>query len=119
MSYESMLRTGKRNATTVTIKREVETADGYGGYTTSTAVLYRRVPCRFNELNEKDIALLWDKQAVLANCVVYLEYVGGLQEDDMLIRDSDSREFNIKLVQDWDADRQMLRLTVLEQGRLE
>ena len=119
MSFESMLLAGKQKATYWKFVRRTETDDGQGGVTVSNTVLYRRVLVRVNALSEKEIAILWDKQAILANYKVYLEYISGLQEGDQGIDEADSKTYDIKLIMDWDKDNSMMRLAVSETGRLE
>jgi len=113
-----MLTQGKKNATFVNVKRITDTDDGQGGFSGGTpSVLYFRVPCRFNAMTEKEIALIADKQDVKAEYKVFLEYRSGIQEGDFLIKTDDNRQFNIKLIMDWDEDKRMMRLAVAEEGR--
>lgn len=109
-----MLTAGKARATKVNIRRKSLTADGQGGYTTSWSVLYRDVLCRFNAIPARDLALMMDKKAVYAEYNVYLEYRSGIQENDQLIRTDNSREYEIKFIQDWDEDQRMLKLGVTQ-----
>ena len=119
MSFRSMLKTGKKTASYSDIKREVLTEDEYGGYTTTWVIKHRRVLCRFNALSATTQALLWSKQATLADYYIYLEYLSDIKEGDRLIKMDDSREFEVKLKMDWDEDRSMLKLACLEVGRNE
>ena len=119
MSYRSMLKTGKKKPTYCNIKAKIRTSDNQGGFTTTWAIIYRRILCRFNALSSEEIAVLWDKQAILADYKVNLEYLSGIKEGNRLIKMDDSREFEIKLKMDWDEDNQMLTLACHEIGRLE
>lgn len=114
-----MLSAGKSNTTRVQIKREALSSDGYGGYTETWTALYRRIKCRFNALNYEEMEIIADKQGVKANYTVYLEYLSGIREGDRLVKENDLREFEIKLTTDWDKNKSMMKLFVLEVGRLE
>jgi len=46
-------------------------------------------------------------------------YLSAVKEGDRLIKTDDSREFEVKLIQDWDEDRNYMKLAVLEVGRNE
>lgn len=121
MSVRSMLKTGKANATYVNIKSSSSGAeDALGGYTgPSRAVIYTNVLCRFNALTTKEVAIFSDKQDVKANYYVYMEYMSGIKETDRLVKIDDGREFDVKLILDWDEDRNYMKLAVLEVARLE
>lgn len=112
MSYSSMLTAGKNKATYWKFIRRAETDDNQGGVTVTDAILHRRVLVRVNAMDEKEIAILWDKQAILAQYKVYLEYISGLQEGDQGIDEDTSKVYNIKLIMDWDQDNSMMRLAV-------
>lgn len=111
MSFRGLLNT------TVNIKRKTLTADGQGGHTSAWATIYRRVPCRFNALGSPETTLTYDKQAVFANYYVYLEHLTGIKEEDRLVLGS--REFEVKLIQDWDEANNYMKLSVLEIDRNE
>ena len=118
MSYETMLTTGKARPTYVNIKHQALTPDGYGGYTNTWAVLYRRVSARFNSMTSKEIQMLHDKQEVLADFSVNLKYRSGIKEGMALVKTDDNRTFEIKLVMDWDEDKTQLKLAVKENDKL-
>jgi len=137
MSFRSMLSAGKEQATRVNIKQETYLTggiykaykygqvtygpymtDSYGGYLKSWGVVHWRIPCRFNALTTKELGVVAHKQEVKADFSVYLQYISGIKEGDRLIDLSDSREYEISLVMDWDEDRSMMKLAVSEMGRL-
>ena len=118
MSIRSMLTTGKKGTSYISVKSEALTSDGQGGFSQTWTTTHRRIPCRFNAMTEKEIAYLWDQQAVQANYKVYMEYVSGIKENDRLVKQGDGREFDVKLVMDWDEDKTFLRLAVQEKDRL-
>jgi len=104
--------------TEVNVRRTTQVADGQGGYTTTTAIILRRLPCRFNALTSKDLMLAYDKQKVFANYVCFLEYESNVREGDELIKTDDSRVFEVKLKMDWDEKKNYLKLAVLELDRV-
>lgn len=103
--------------TEVNVRRTTNVADGQGGYTTTTAIILRRIPCRFNALTSKDLTLAYDKQKSFANFICYMEYVSEIREGDELIKTDDSRVFEVKLKMNWDEVKNYLKLAVLEKDR--
>lgn len=119
MSYRSMLTTGKKRKTFVNITSEQLVEDGQGGFVRTWTTIYKRILARMNALTTKEMQVLYQKQDVNANYTVNLEYLSGIEEGQRLVKLDDSREFAIKLVMDWDEDRDMLKLACLEVERLE
>ena len=117
MSYRSMLTKGKKNKTYVDIKGKTRTPNGQGGYVTTDSLKYSNILCRFNSLPKREEIMAYDKSTVFADYFVFLEYLSGVDEDDILVKTDDSREFAIKLIMDWDEDRNMMKLACLELGR--
>jgi len=103
---------------TVTIKRPTVTRDDLGGEgSTAYATLYARVPCRFESKTEKLGAIAYDKDAVFPDYFVYLEYRSGIKEGDRIYLGS--REFEIKLIENWSEQGKYMMLAVVELGRNE
>jgi len=118
MSYQSMLKTGKKNPTYVNIKRTSTSDDGYGGQTDgSPSILYYRILCRFNALSSEKIKALYDTLQTKAEFKVNLQYLSNLRERDTLVKMDDSREFDIVLITDWDEDNDQMTLYVTEKSR--
>lgn len=110
MSFESLLNNS------VTIKTPSYTTDAMGGKSATTwTTLHRRVKCRFNTLGSKEQLIAYDKPNVFADYVVYLKYLSDIHEGDRIYLST--REFEIKLIQDWDEKNDMMKLAVLELGR--
>lgn len=114
MSIASMIADAR---TEVDVRRITNVADGQGGYTTTTAIILRRIPCRFNAMTSKDLMLAYDKQKVFANYYCFMEYESEIREGDELIKTDDSRVFEVKLKMDWDEKKNYLKLAVLELDR--
>ena len=108
MSYRALLDK------TVTVKRETLTSDSQGGYTRTWTVVYRRVPCRFQSLLTRETTLAYDKQTTFANYLVYFEYL-DIQEGDRIFLDS--RQFTVKLIKDWDEQKNMMTVAAVEVDR--
>lgn len=104
--------------TEVNVRRTTNVADLRGGFTTTTAIILRRIPCRFNALTSKDLMLAYDKQKVFANYLCFMEYESEIREGDELIKTDDSRVFEVKLKMDWDEQKNELKLAVLEKDRV-
>jgi len=102
---------------TVSIKRLSLSGadDGMGGWdgTESYTVTHRRVKCRFNALPKREQVIAYNKKEVFANWYCYMEYRSGIQEQDRLYM-RDGREFEVKLLMDWDEAKNYLKLAVLE-----
>ena len=114
-----MLTTGKGNITKVNITQWVSVPDGAGGFVDTWAAIYFNITCRFNALPKREEIIAYNKTTVFANQYVYLMYLSAIKEGDRLIKTDDSREFEVKLIQDWDEDRNYMKLAVLEVGRNE
>jgi SPP1 family predicted phage head-tail adaptor len=106
MSFRNLLNQS------VTIQRRTDTTDDQGGYTNTWATLLRRVKCRFNALSSNEMAILYDKQKIIADFKVYLEYQSTIKEGDRIL--FGTRTFDIKLVNDWDEVNKYQRLYVAE-----
>ena len=119
MSIRSMLKTGKQNATYCNILDMTDISDDQGGYTSTDAVVYYDVLCRFNTLQTKESIIAYDKASTLADSLVFLEYLSGLKEGQRLKKLDDDREFTIKLIMDWDEDQNYMKLAVQEIERSE
>ena len=111
MSFARMMNT------TVNVQRATDTADGTGGYTTSTAIILRNIPCRFNALSTREMILAYDKPTVFANFICFMGYQEDIREGDVLIKCDDSRTFDVRLKMEWDEARNYLKLAVMERGR--
>jgi hypothetical protein len=90
MSYAGLL-THECNVT-----RTTRTADGSGGFVTTTAIIHRRVRCRFN---------------------VFMEAGRKILEGDILAKTDDSRQFDVRLRKNWDEQDKYLTLICEERGR--
>ena len=99
---------------TVDIKRQTLAADNQGGYTSTWATIYRRIPCRFNALATNELAFTYDKQVVTANYAVYLEPLDVREGDRLYLG---SRIFDVKLIMNWDEANKYTKLAVLEANR--
>lgn len=97
-----------------TIRREtLGAADGQGGYAASTwNLLYPNVRCRFESLPKNEEILAYDRVTVYPDYYVYLVYRSGIREGDRIYHDS--REFEIKLVENWSEQERYLQLAVTE-----
>ena len=112
MSFEALLDSF------VTIKHPTVTRDNLGGEGSTTwAILYTRVPCRFESKTEKLGAIAYDKDAVFPDYFVYLEWRSGIKEGDRIYLGS--REFEIKLIENWSEQEKYMMLAVVELGRNE
>ena len=111
MSFPSLL------IHTADVIRSVDTPDGKGGFTTATVTAMRRVPCRFNAMSAKTMALIADKLKVLAGFTVYMKGGVDIREGDVLLKNDDSRKFDVKLRENVDELGRMLKLTVSERDR--
>lgn len=110
MSFRSLLDS------TCDIKERSTTTDSMGGGGSPTwATLYRRVPCRFETLT-KDLQIqAYNKKTVYPDYYVYMEYHSGIKEGMRLFKGS--REFEIKLVEDWSEQGKKMKLAVTEETR--
>ena len=103
---------------TITIKHPTKALNDLGGEGSTTyAVLYTNVPCRFDSQTKKLEIIAYNKDAVFPDYFVYLEYRSGIKEGDRLYLGS--KEFEIKLIEDWSEQGEYLMLAVVELGRNE
>lgn len=109
MSFEALLDSS------VSIKRDSNTADEMGGFTTSLITLYRRVACRFETLTKKLEIMAYDKTAVYPDYYVYMKYHSGIKEGDYIYKGT--RKFEIKLIEDWSEQGKYMKLAVVELKR--
>ncbi len=87
--------------------------DGMGGFGTATwGDLYTRVKCRFETLQKKEMVMAYDKKEVYPDYFVYLVYRSGIEEGQRI--SFDSREFEIKLIENWSEQKKYLQLSVVE-----
>ena len=103
----------------VTIQQFTEgSADGMGGYTAETwSALYRRVPAQLVLANRGESMQIFgrDKELVLADYFIYLEYRSGIEEGMQVTWKG--RTFEIRLVQPWQEKGRYLKLAVVEKER--
>ena len=91
--------------------------DGAGGYTASSwGVLYAHVRCRFESLPKAEEALAYDKTITYPDYYVYLVYRSGIKEGMRIYHNS--RQFEIKLVENWSEQERYLQLAVTEIMRI-
>jgi SPP1 family predicted phage head-tail adaptor len=102
----------------VKIIRQTQTTDGQGGWTTADTVLYQRVKCRFEATMGRQEAGIYGTTVVMPDFYVYLNYTSGIKEGDRLV-DKNSKQFEIKLIDDWSKQQKYMRLAVSEIGRNE
>lgn len=117
MSYTSMLTAGKRKRTYCKYQEMVPSDDGQGGFTDVWTTVYPRLLVRMNALKGREQALLWQKQTILADYTIFLNYVTGIKTGGRLVKLDDARMFEIKLFMNYDEDSTMLRLECLESKR--
>ena len=90
--------------------------DGQGGFLAATwAILYNRVPCRFETLPKDEEILGYDKKVVYPGYYIYLVYRSGIKEGDRVYHNG--RQFEIKLVENWSEQERYLQLIVTELKR--
>jgi head-tail adaptor len=99
------------------VQRTTRTADGSGGFTTTTAIIHRRVRCRFNTMSSKEYAIWADKLGTLAGFVVFMEAGRKILEGDILVKTDDSRQFDVRLRKNFDEQDKYLTLICEERGR--
>ena len=88
-------------------------ADGMGGFAAATwAVLYNQIKCRFESLQKKEMVMAYDKKEVYPDYFVYLVYRSGIKEGQRIY--FNSREFEIKLVENWSERNKYLQLSIVE-----
>jgi len=101
------------------IRREVAGAvDGQGGYAASTwAILYNNVPCRFETLSRDKYEEIfgYDKKVVYPGYYIYMVYRSGIKEGDRVYHNS--RQFEIKLTENWSEQGRYLQLIATEIDR--
>jgi hypothetical protein len=90
--------------------------DGQGGFLPATwAILYNNVPCRFETLWRDEEILAHDKKTVYPRYYFYIVYRSGIKEGDRIYHKS--RQFEIKLVENWSEQNEKLQLEVTELKR--
>ena len=90
--------------------------DGQGGLLAATwAILYNRVPCRFETLWREEEILAYDKKTVYPRYYLYLVYRSGIKEGDRVYLNG--RQFEIKLVENWSEQERYLQLEMTELKR--
>lgn len=106
------------------VSRTSQTADSHGGYTTTETVIYRRIPCRFNAMSAGDLSLYADRLGTLAGFVVFMEAGRSILEGDLLTkgdtrhgRNDRARQFDVKLVRNYDEQDRFLTLICAERAR--
>jgi head-tail adaptor len=109
MSYRALLDK------TVTVKRETLTTDSQGGYARTWTVIYRRIPCRFQSLLNRETTLTYDKQTTFANFLIYFEALDIREGDRVYL---DSRIFAVKLIKNVDEKNDMLTVAAVEVDRV-
>lgn len=112
MSFDGLLDS------TVDIIRQTQTTDGQGGFTTADTYLYRRVKCRFEATMGTPEVAAYGAVGVFPDFTVYLNYISGIKEGDRLV-DRNSKQFEIKIIDDWSKQGKYIRLAVVEIGRNE
>ena len=110
MSFAALLDT------TVDIKERTLAGDsmGGGGIITSTT-LYTNVPFRFESLDKREEIQAYDKKTTYPDYYGYCEYLSGIKGGQLIVHNS--RNFEIKLVQDWSEQEKMMRLSLTELTR--
>ncbi len=88
-------------------------ADGALGYGASTwNVLYNHVACRFESLPKAEEILAYDRETFYPDYYIYLIYRSGIKEGMRVYHNS--RQFEIKLVENWSEQERYLQLAVTE-----
>ncbi len=88
-------------------------ADGMGGFRVATwGILYTRVKCRFESLQKKEMIMAYDKKEVYPDYFIYLVFRSGIKAGQRIY--FNSREFEIKLIENWSEQRKYLQLSVTE-----
>lgn len=101
---------------TCDIFRQGLTSDSQGGWTDAgDSILYRRVPCRFENLTKRVEITAYDKTAVFPDYYVYIEYRSGIKEGYRIL--FESRQFEIKLIEDWSERKLKMKFAVTEIDR--
>jgi head-tail adaptor len=111
MSYASLL------PHLCNVSRTSQTADGSGGFTATETIVLRRVPCRFNAMSSKSLAIYADKLGTLAGFTVYMEAGRRVLEGDMLVKCDDARQFDVLLVKNYDELGKFLTIECAERAR--
>ena len=110
MSFQALLDSQ------IDIKRLSYTTDDIGGQgTPAYAVLYTNVKCRFESLPKKLEIKAYDQTAIFPDYKVYLESHSGIIEGDRVFLGS--KEFEIKLIEDWSEQGKYMTFHVAEIGR--
>lgn len=111
MSFESLL-----DSKCTIMQETLGAADGMGGRAASTwSVLYPHVRCRFESLPKAEEALAYDTNITYPDYYVYLVYRSGIKEGMRVYHNS--RQFEIKLVENWSEQERYLQLAVTELTR--
>ena len=112
MSFE-----GLRDSTCKIMQETLGAADGMGGHAASSwGMLYPHVRCRFESLPKAEEALAYDTKITYPDYYVYLVYRSGIKEGMRIYHNS--RQFEIKLVENWSEQERYLQLAVTELTRL-
>jgi len=110
MSFRGLLNT------TVDVKREVETADGQGGYTTAWTIILRRIPFRFESLSGRQVQDAYSKLQPRPDFLGYCEYQSGIKERDRIV-DSKGKLYAVQLVENWSLENKYTKLAMTEIAR--
>ena len=114
MSFEGLL-----DSKCTIMQETLGAVDGMGGRATSSwNVLYPHVRCRFESLPkiESTAILGYDKKTTYPDYYVYLVYRSGIKEGMRIYHNS--RQFEIKLVENWSEQERYLQLAVTDLTRL-
>ena len=112
MSFEGLL-----DSKCTIMQETLGAADGMGGHGASTwAVLYAHVRCRFESLPKEEEILGHDKKTTYPDYYLYLVYRSGIKEGMRIYHNS--RQFEIKLVENWSEQEKYLQLAVTEITRI-
>ena len=112
MSFEGLL-----DSTCTIMQETLGAVDGMGGHGASTwGVLYPHVRCRFESLPKAEEIVGYDKKTTYPDYYVYLVYRSGIKEGMRIYHNS--RQFEIKLVENWSEQERYLQLAVTDLTRL-
>ena len=100
----------------VDIKRLSYITDPLGGQSTPVySILHANVRCRFESLPKKLEIQAYDQSAIFPDYKVYLNAVSGIKEGDRIFLGS--KEFEIKLIENWSERGKYMTLHVSELDR--
>jgi len=112
MSFEGLL-----DSKCTIMQETLGVADGMGGHAASSwGVLYPHVRCRFESLPKEEEILGHDKKTTYPDYYIYLVYRSGIKEGMRIYHNS--RQFEIKLVENWSEQEKYLQLAVTELTRI-